>query len=58
MFVTKAVFALSFLQTFSCQYPDAKSNVVYQDASLNDSNNSSIRGKGYRSFLVTLFNFQ
>ena len=41
-FVTKAVFALSSSQTFNCQYPDAKSNVVYQEVSLSDSNNSSI----------------
>src|SRR6185437_357595 len=56
-FVIKAVFSLSSSATSTCQYPEAKSIEVNHFDHPSLSIISLINGRGYRSFLVTLFNF-
>ncbi|KRZ57252.1 hypothetical protein T02_1592 [Trichinella nativa] len=48
--VAKAVFSRSRLSTSTCQYPDARSNVVNHLAPAKASSVASIRGNGCASF--------
>ena len=52
-----AVFSQSFFNIFTCQYPLLRSRVENHFDPDKLSKQSSIRGKGNASFVVTVFNF-